>query len=84
MEKIFVAWHDFDGPRLEEFETVKQAEEFLAPIYAKSQPNGDGPDERYGTTIDAVIQGKRLEIEPVETVTKIKIVGESHDKKVWS
>jgi hypothetical protein len=60
---IFICWYDYDGNYVEKFAGREEAGDRIAEI----------KQIKY-STIDLVVEGKELSFEPVEVVTRFKIV----------
>ena len=64
---IYLIWSNYDEIKIEQFKTVEEAEERIAPLKKKE----DDESDHYGTTIHAVINGNEMDIKTVEVETKI-------------
>jgi len=66
---IYFIWSNYDGINIEEFKCVEAAE----PRIAKIKSIEDDKDDHYGTTIYAVINGDKMDIETIEVTSKVKL-----------
>ena len=64
---LFLIWEDWDGTRVEEFANVEEAENRCTQVQALCDLNENG------TIIHALIQGRRITMQVVETAKKVKI-----------
>ena len=64
--RIFVVWSSWDGQQVEEFTHKDEALEFITKFTATSKEDGNGQH------INLIVNGHKLEVEPVEYVSKMR------------
>lgn len=65
--KYFIIASSYDGQEVKEFDHKPEAEAWCVEYLTFNRDNNG--------SIDLVVYGKRIEVTPVETVSKISLVG---------
>jgi len=68
MEKYYISWHDYDGNRLDEYQSKEDAEKACTSILARQDA-----DER-GTALDSIIKGRKIETKTIQVTSKVKLL----------